>query len=262
MTGKSKLSDDQWRALYKRAIAGEKLADLDREIGHARGGVRRVLTRRFGYAARPKADPMTWEQSDAIHERVQRGESLGTIARELGWGTMSGNLYRLMANRYGYKSADVRYRPVWAQTVDLSRASDTDLAYIAGIIDGEGSVMRVFRNRKYPVWVVKVNMTDRPVIEWLHSFGGKFSVRPSRDPGRLKEQYEWKLHRQLDVQAVLTAIVPYMRVKKDLAEQALATLCATDAPMRCDWTAAEAEISNSYSTGRISAPESSDRPSA
>ena len=79
----------------------------------------------------------------------------------------TGNLYKLMERRYGYKAEDVRYRPVWAPTLDLSAATDTDLAYIAGIIDGEGTIMYV-TSRKNPIWTVRVSMTDRPVIEWIH----------------------------------------------------------------------------------------------
>lgn len=44
----------------------------------------------------------------------------------------------------------------------------TDLAYAAGIIDGEGCIS-LGRHAGYYQAHVTVEMSDRPVIEWLHA---------------------------------------------------------------------------------------------
>jgi hypothetical protein len=231
MAGKSPLTDEQWQAIHTRVLAGESTGEIDRELGFSKGAVTKALKRKFGRTGRAIKKPMTQQESDEALKRVLAGESPSAICRDYGF-SHNGNMYKMLERRYGYKPSDIRKRTVWAPTIKLDHASNTDLAYLAGIIDGEGSIMQIFRTRKHPVWAIKCNMTDRPIIEWLHSFGGTFHIRPSRDPGRFKEQYEWDMHRQLDVQAMLTALLPYLRVKHDKAKAALKSF--EDSPFLMD----------------------------
>lgn len=91
------------------------------------------------------------------------------------------------------------------------------LAYIAGLFDGEGSIM--FLNNH---WCAKVGMTDEPVIRWLATFGGLFSAE-QRQPPR-KQPFYWSVHRRLDLIHLLTVLLPYLRVKHDLANRVLAEI--------------------------------------
>lgn len=167
---------------------------------------------------------LTDAEWDALYERAKAGESVVRIASSMGRDKTA--VYRMFARRYGYRARDFR-RQVWAPTLTMTTVS-TDLAYIAGIIDGEGSIMR----NPQGLWIVRVNMTDRPLIEWLYSFGGKFAFRgvPKAHPNH-KPQYEWMVARQLDVVTLLEAILPYMRVKSERAKQALGELVALDPAM-------------------------------
>jgi hypothetical protein len=240
MAGKSPVSDRQWLEIHRRALAGESFAALEREVGYAPGSVRKVLRRRFGYSLGAASPAMTREVSDAIHARVQAGENLNAIARELK--VNSANLRKLMANRYGYSPQPVKFRHIWAPTVDLGWAEDTDLAYLAGLMDGEGSIMHMVRGRGHPIWVVKIAMTDRPVIEWLHKFGGSFTVEPvSQRYKNHLDMYRWWMTRRSDVRAILQAMLPYLQVKRDKAVEALDDL-ATYTDDHCDWT--EEEMAN------------------
>src|SRR3972149_4778403 len=72
--------------------------------------------------------------------------------------------------------------------------SDTEAAYAAGIVDGEGSI-QLTRNRKsrWPSPAVSVASTDRELLEWLRSRAGgtiirKRTYRPTHNPS-----FEWKL---------------------------------------------------------------------
>ena len=69
----------------------------------------------------------------------------------------------------------------------------TQLAYIAGLFDGEGSISRyqtMRKGRKNPTWVIRceINMTDQTIIKWLHdtlgfgSFGWNYKFH-ERAPG-------------------------------------------------------------------------------
>jgi hypothetical protein len=72
--------------------------------------------------------------------------------------------------------------------------SDTEAAYAAGILDGEGSIslVRVHKNR-YPSPQVSVSSTDRELLEWLQArFGGSI-VRKRIYKSSHSQSYDWKV---------------------------------------------------------------------
>jgi len=142
----------------------------------------------------------------AIQSRVSSGETVSSIAADL-------NVHKsALYKRLKRKGVELG-RQGWSSTLTLP--DQTDRAYIAGIIDGEGSIMLA----KGKWWHVKVGMTDRPVIEWLASHGGTFQVQPRRPPR--KEAYTWTVARNRDVQTLLLGVLPYLHVKQALAERVL-----------------------------------------
>ena len=55
--------------------------------------------------------------------------------------------------------------------------SDTNLAYIAGLFDGEGSIQykqymrkRSHNKKAYPTWSIRMEMamTDQSILRWVH----------------------------------------------------------------------------------------------
>jgi hypothetical protein len=101
------------------------------------------------------------------------------------------------------------------------------LAYVAGLFDGEGSIVigcsKVPPNhpvRKSPNYWLQVGITntDRELIEWLHgTFGGHISDN-SHSPSRKKQRpcWAWRTMSK-DANAFLQAITPYLRTKKEQA---------------------------------------------
>ena len=98
---------------------------------------------------------------------------------------------------------------------------EVDLAYIAGLIDGEGSIQykQYMRKRKhnpkaYPTWSIRIEiaMTDRSVLIWLNEILGVGTVNPRKvKPGK-KKQWRWRCsHRQAYFVAKL--IWPYVHIK-------------------------------------------------
>jgi hypothetical protein len=72
--------------------------------------------------------------------------------------------------------------------------SDTEAAYAAGILDGEGSIS-VTRNHsgRWPSPQVSVASTDRELLEWLQvRFGGSISTKQPRQPQH-SLSFDWKL---------------------------------------------------------------------
>jgi len=149
-----------------------------------------------------------WTESDLVqaYERVVAGTTIKQIAVEANVNETS--IGRLLKRRFNYQPTPFR-RP----TLSIPEQA-TVRAYIAGLVDGEGSV--IFLNKH---WCAKVGMTDEPVIRWLASFGGLFSAE-KRLPPR-KQAFYWSVHRRHDLIHLLTALLPYLRVKHDLAQRVL-----------------------------------------
>ena len=98
---------------------------------------------------------------------------------------------------------------------------EVDLAYIAGLIDGEGSIQykQYMRKRKhnpkaYPTWSIRIEiaMTEQSVLIWLNEILGVGTVNPRKvKPGK-KKQWRWRCsHRQAYFVARL--IWPYVHIK-------------------------------------------------
>lgn len=110
--------------------------------------------------------------------------------------------------------------------------SETDLAYAAGIIDGEGCIC-IFRTSygtksKLPqnyALTVGVLTTDTVIAPWLHAtFGG--SLRTYRHYGASAKVVQRGLSRRwmvasAEAESFLRAIFPYLKLKQHRAEVAL-----------------------------------------
>jgi hypothetical protein len=103
--------------------------------------------------------------------------------------------------------------------------SDTDLAYLAGMLDGEGTLGvygRYQKSRKEYIVVCVVANTDTRVLDWLvATFGGNYSKR-KRSSARWKTCYAWSLSDRHKLAELLPAVMPYMKLKVEQAKLVLA----------------------------------------
>jgi hypothetical protein len=92
----------------------------------------------------------------------------------------------------------------------------TDLAYLAGLVDGEGTIgISPQQNVR-----VAIAMTEEFLPKWIHmSFGGKIYLHKQRRVN-WKRLTEWVVNGE-EANIFLTAILPYLRIKKPQAEIAL-----------------------------------------
>jgi hypothetical protein len=100
--------------------------------------------------------------------------------------------------------------------------TDTELAYLAGIIDGEGTlfIQRRMDNGTWTYWPrMQVANTNREVIIWLHKvFGGSMYDKPRKKHNpKWKLQYQW-YSRISEMDKFLPLIIPYLIIKKPHAE--------------------------------------------
>ena len=99
--------------------------------------------------------------------------------------------------------------------------------YVAGIIDGEGSIYLVnthngYKNHRSMELHVKVGMTNEWIINFLlMQFGGTKFIRKQHQIIRYKQVYEWSANGK-KAGEFLKIILPYLQIKRPQAELAIA----------------------------------------
>ena len=105
--------------------------------------------------------------------------------------------------------------------------NQSDIAYIAGLFDGEGSITykqymrkRSHNKKAYPTWSIRMEiaMTDRSVLLWIYEFLKIGTVSEKRYKTRYtkgwKKQWRWRCQFR-DAYFFWTLIYPYCHVKMD-----------------------------------------------
>lgn len=94
--------------------------------------------------------------------------------------------------------------------------TDTELAYAAGIVDGEGCVGIYLVKRQSLSALVRVTMTDHQIPEWLErSFGGR--IRYEERPRPHRDIAIWTISGQ-EAAGFCSAIRPFLRGKHRQAD--------------------------------------------
>jgi LAGLIDADG endonuclease len=104
----------------------------------------------------------------------------------------------------------------------VNTLSDTDLAYLAGFFDGEGSIYirkNYSPNHPNPYYDIHIDCTntDKETLVWIQQTTGigKLRDRPKQKPN--KDAYEWYLATS-QMKEFLKAILPFLKIKKVRAE--------------------------------------------
>ena len=101
-----------------------------------------------------------------------------------------------------------------------------DLAYVAGLIDGEGTICihrnKVKNQKVYLQLRVDITNTNEWLIQWLKfAFGGHTDVSRRDGKGKnWKPAWRWSLSSNR-ASTFLTLVLPYLRLKKPQAELAI-----------------------------------------
>lgn len=102
--------------------------------------------------------------------------------------------------------------------MELELLDDTELAYLAGLFDGEGSVLvnKIWNKNCYTYRMrICISSTFLDVILWLKEIlGGNIST--NKVYGNRKESYVWQLGAN-SAADLLFVMLPYLRIKKEQA---------------------------------------------
>ena len=115
--------------------------------------------------------------------------------------------------------------------------SEVDMAYIAGLFDGEGSIYfkrgvekkKKHKGKGYRLSnsmriSMEITMTDKSVLIWVHEVLGVGTLRPKKVKGKRKDgtpyliQYKWRCTFRAAYQVCLL-IWPFAHVKLDKIQQ-------------------------------------------
>lgn len=113
-----------------------------------------------------------------------------------------------------------------------SDLSPTDAAYIAGLIDGEGSIMLVKPGHVQAEANLRVTVANTylPVLEWLTDITGIGRIYQHRvDTEKHRASYSWRCHGD-GADSLLGQIRPYLRIKAVQADLALETISRLRVP--------------------------------
>ena len=88
-----------------------------------------------------------------------------------------------------------------------------DILYLAGFLDGEGCFTMSHNGVRGTVHGIFVEQTDCRVLEWcVAKFGGHVRQKPRRTASRA-DIFEWALRRRIPLVALLTPLVPHLKIK-------------------------------------------------
>jgi intein/homing endonuclease len=93
----------------------------------------------------------------------------------------------------------------------------TKLAYLAGLIDGEGC-LRINKENRIGLTITN---TQLGMIEWVkENFGGRiYFEEKSRIDSKWMDCYKIEIRKTKDVVKILEAIKPYLTIKQEKAEE-------------------------------------------
>ena len=106
----------------------------------------------------------------------------------------------------------------------LGNATEKDLAYIAGLFDGEGSI---YMNVKKSVCKIEFQITssNKGVLDWATTILGDYVYRrKGKTTEGYQPTYDLRIHRRSSLIVVLRALLPYLKIKQKRVEYALKLL--------------------------------------
>lgn len=107
--------------------------------------------------------------------------------------------------------------------VDNSKIDDLteiDCAYIAGLIDGEGSIYVMKHREKTFYPAISIAMTHQDVLAWFAKKLGLSVSDVPRTPVGWRNQYSCRIHGKRAV-ALCRRLLPHLKVKREQAEMLL-----------------------------------------
>jgi hypothetical protein len=109
--------------------------------------------------------------------------------------------------------------------------SEPEIAWLAGIYDGEGSLSY---SKHSNAWVLSVNMTDQDVIDHLAQVTGVGVVAPRKLYPNRKQQWQWRVNMRVQQAVLLRAMHPWLSARRRARIAEFETWLETAGPGRSE----------------------------
>ena len=208
-------TDQELKYLQRVYASGEPLEEIAAAIPHHSIGSIMTQAKKLGI----KRNKGRWSPSeiDYLKSKYCSGESMEAI---------SGYLHRPVKSAFQKVHQLQLRRP--PKTIIALNLSPTESAYLAGIVDGEGSITGA-RNQVR----LQITSTDESLVRWVsaripncpiykieswkyQTNNWKRGINASKKP-----RYEVQIYRYTDLVPLLEAIVPFLVIKREMAILAL-----------------------------------------
>jgi hypothetical protein len=104
----------------------------------------------------------------------------------------------------------------------MDTVSDTDWAYLAGFIDGEGCIIANPTNRRTCFKpTINLKQVHHPSLQEVQDIFGVGKLYVKKAKGNRHSQLVWRIFRQGEVEYLLRGCLPYLKLKKRQAALAL-----------------------------------------
>jgi hypothetical protein len=95
---------------------------------------------------------------------------------------------------------------------------NVEAAYLAGIIDGEGSItLTRMHSKEFRRPCISIASTDLELLCYINSFvGGRINYKKNYFPDKHKNSYTLIIKKKETVMFVLSKILPYLRIERKI----------------------------------------------
>jgi hypothetical protein len=115
----------------------------------------------------------------------------------------------------------------------LALVSAVDLAYIAGIFDGEGWISTSGKGRFRKYWIIGIGSTCLPVLEFIKKRVPTSSIKVRKHVANRRQGYELAIAGQLCIYDFLGAVLPFLIIRREKAREAMSAI-RSNWPHICD----------------------------
>lgn len=108
----------------------------------------------------------------------------------------------------------------WLKPCTTKKLSETDAAWLAGFVDGEGTIAsaRGGRGGRYITWKLSVPNTHYGSLQHCLDVTNVGSITPRMGIGdNRKPIWHWQVFSQANIASILRQILPYLVIKREAA---------------------------------------------
>jgi len=101
-------------------------------------------------------------------------------------------------------------------TASVNQLSPTDAAYLAGLMDGEGSIVAAMKREKRTTWRIQVSNTDFALLQWCMDAAGCGSIVHHKHNNHKWAESGWWQCYSWNARDIMMQILPYMKIAEKI----------------------------------------------